>query len=311
MATLKELIDQLPRVLSVRYSQEFWIQRANDILLDMEQMGDVPRTKEFHFIPFDGDLYEVDIPDHAHKVLNVWVNKTQKDYIQRGRRIEFRLPVLNTEPAVIYGHIGVETGVDTSQKDKRRGWSNAYSGPVVTPNNPADLITDSMQDMAILFRGGATTSSSNDGKSAIIRKWTDGDAQTDRAFKVDIEAGDEFIASLNYVVIEYTSAFHKTANIETEQIFEDPGVERVLREGLRYYGELQTDEESEFVIKWSRQYKSAISRWFAQNSRNVMQTRGRYQPSLGKLRENGVKTFNGSATWEDRWNNMIAEGQLP
>ena len=307
MSTLKQLIDQLPRVLSVRYSQEFWIRIANKVLLDLEQKGDIPRTKEFHFIPVDGNVYEIDIPDQAHKVLGVWINSRPLDYIQRGRRIELETPVMNIEPAVIYANVGPNqgSGGDESQKNKRRGWSNAYTG------SPSIIISTSMEGMAIAFKGGVNQSSGNEGRSAIVRKWEVGNTELDRLFKVDILAGDEFTASFNYIVLEYTSAFYKNSNIETEQIFEDPAIEQVLCDGLRYYGELQSDEESEFSMKWSRQYDKSVNRWFAQNGRGIMKQQGRWQPSLGKLRENGNRGFSGSAPWEDRWNNMIAEGQKP
>ena len=111
--------------------------------------------------------------------------------------------------------------------------------------------------------------------------------------------GETFSVHEAYLVVDYVRGFDRVKDLVCD-IVEDDDVQRVLEEGMRYYGELQVDEESEYAIRWSQQYRKALRAYTNFRSRGLFKPKAKFDVDLRSMRvEPGRLYGNTSGVYGD------------
>jgi hypothetical protein len=290
MATLQDIINRLPKVLGRRYSEPFWVNAANKVLLDIEQRRELPRVKEEFGLILKEKITNYKIPDYVKKVLGLYLighpntnyRLDEEDWTIRGQVIE------------------IPDGFNVKNETLHENLVIAVSGDMTI------VVTGQITGVDnYLVSVKTATDTELIGKTSMIQtsSYDDINDQTTLYLKrpliSEIQVGDTIDINQYFLNIEYVKGFTRVKDLVCD-IINDEDVQRVLEEGMRYFGEIQTDEESQFAMRWERQYEKAIKQYLNRRTRGVFKQKPKFDVDLQSLRgEPGRLYGNNSGVFGD------------
>lgn len=310
--TLTRILTQLPAVLQQRYDAvNFWVEKANQVMIDVELEGDFPAITADHCMPLVDDKFEYRLPAFVKKVHRIWKSDLttlqprksagEIPYEQVERRIRIPSDFLHGETrADTDSSVGVGLAAQTGESIQLWiAWSagvyavgdivthngELYSCIQVTTNEEPGVDVDYWSEIADdAFRGYIInfTSGLNEGYTRIIEKsYGTGFVRLVAPFYFEVAASDIFTITNVFVTIRYTRGFEEFVDTECEIDIEDD-LAKVLVDGLRFYGEWQTDEEGEFTLKWEQRYRDSLRKYVNRRVRSNLRQAPRFTPTFGK-----------------------------
>ncbi len=270
MSTLQDVLNYLPRVLSKRYSEKFWVNAANKVLNDIEKKMRLPRVTEEFGLVLEKDITNYPIPNYVKKVLGVY--KVGHPNTSRGRANEVKWETRGKMIQVddifdAKDEITLENGLIEAGATKFKLLSNDAS--------------DSHKNLLIVCNDG-----DNEGYTSMIQKVSEGTPGSyvlKRPLPFEPLAGELFNIHECFLIVEYIKGFEKVKDLVCD-IVDDEDLLIVVENGLRYYGELQTDEESEYAIRWSNQYRTSLKSYVNFHTRHLF----KQQPKISKPNFNAI-----------------------
>lgn len=269
MSTLAQILTSLPTVLRKRYSDSFWIFKANQILGEVET-----KTRGYKFLgqsllllqdkrtiyPVPTDLRTIDrirVPDATQVQINPYDWSTTVHFRLVGDKI-----ILDAFPDMSgYTAYGPETAVTVT------------GSRVISSVAAADVTEDQ-------YVGWVMVDETNGGWSFVAANEA---AESGNSFDITVNEafasltdGDEFSLQPDFYIIEGQkgmtrfSATSDSAPLPAEW-------ESILTKGLRYYSELQTDEESQQLQTWRADYLNELDAYQSEIS-SPIGDRGRMRP---------------------------------
>lgn len=252
----------MPRTIANRYDQGFWLRKANEVLSDMEKIGEIPRTKMTDGLVLEDGVTSYKIKNFMSKILNIYDNEgSLLPFSREGLWLEF-------VSSSVVGSTLIVDSLYVDQNDTSQLISNLVPG----------FIPDSSKKYFVLATGGPNTGRCIPVQKISISSIT-GYLETrlyrDFLYK---DSGANYSIYEHAYYIEYASKFTNALDVTTA-IVEDEDIPEVLEAGLRYYGELQTEEEGEFVNRSFQEYKRKIKDWYKRHQREANLT-SRYMPGF-------------------------------
>lgn len=289
MATLQDIIGKLPRVLSSRYAEPFWINAANKVLLDIEQKQELPRVKEEFGLVLQDRITNYPIPSYVKKVLGVYKagspNINQREELNwsiRGGYLQIDSGFVFNETPLVENAI-VKTGSTQIQI-------------------LSDELVDELEHRLVVYIDGE-----NAGYTSVIQRYDyqtgvppENIAHLKRPLPFAPLVGELINIHEAYLVVEYVKGFNRVVDLVCD-IVDDEDVQRVIEEGLRYYGELQVDEESEYAIRWSQQYRRALKSYVNFRTRGLFKPKSKFSVDLKSQRVEPSRFYgNNSGVFGDQ-----------
>lgn len=250
---LGEAIKLLPLVMRHRYRElDFWIPIANRVLGEIEVISDQREMLLYEPIIVADSVTRYRLPERIRKfrylrqpdlgtpLLDKW---PVVQYDLAGRNVQLTYPVPFYDDAPIGGNID-------SVADGIQIFSTAL-----------DAVDDLLTSRLVQF-----TKVDGSTYSGLVATNTAGSLTLDGPALVDPEAGDTFTVTRNFLMVEgerYLPRFSAEvddhgAPIGLTQAIPLPAEwEELMLIGLRYYGELQTDENGVNVPNWFSQWEKA------------------------------------------------------
>ena len=289
MTTLNDIINRLPRVLGRRYAEPFWVNAANKVLMDIEQKMELPRIKEEFGLILKERVTNYKIPSYVKKILGVYrVGNPNTNYkldevgfTIRGQMIEIPSGFNVLDESL------VDNAVIKAGSDQLTILSDDF--------------IDGIEHRLLYYKDGE-----NAGFTSMIQRYDhqvgvtpENIAYLKRPLPFDVLAAENVSIHSNFLIVEYVTGFGKIADLVCD-IVPDEDVQRVLEEGLRYYGETQTDEESEFAMRWERQYDKAMRQYMNRRSRGIFKQKPKFAVSLNTIRSEPGRLYgNNSGVYGD------------
>lgn len=254
--SLQKIVTWLPRTLSSRFSSEFWIRKANEVLMDMEQMGEIPRTKCTEGIIINEGLNSYRIPEYMSKVLNVY-DKDEQLLRFKQEGLWLNLPDLDASELIDSSLVSLLV-----LPDKR-----TFTFDLKPLDTEAKYVLQHISASGVVkgvYLVDRLISSTNITGSL------------EKTIDLTIEDTDSFDLYKNPALIEFTRFFNSITDIACE-VIDDMDIPPVIEAGLRYYAELQTEEEGEFTNRTYQAYKIKLKDWYRRQHRE-MRLKPRHMP---------------------------------
>jgi len=250
---LGDVLKLLPLVIRNRYRDlDFWIPTANRVLGEIEVISDQRSMILYEPILVVEGVTRYRLPERIRKFRFL-------------RQPDFGSPLLDKWPVVQYDLAGrnVQTTwpVPFSGNADISGTVDSVTNGITIASTALAGVTDSLVSRLFLF-----TKTDGTTYSGIVAINSDGQLTMDGPALVDPEEDDAFVVTSNFLMVEgfrYLERFSSELD-DTNAIIglsqEVPLPEewqQLMLLGLRYYGEVQTDENGVNVPNWFQKYEKA------------------------------------------------------
>lgn len=248
---LRDIVNLLPRVMAHRFSDDAWIGFFNEVSIDVERKGRIPRVKHTFPVYIPGKGRSFKLPPFIHKVISVY---------QNGREIEF-LQRSNWITANYQFNDGYDPSVDDAQVQVVSQDESELSIDFITFDPSFNLDFDP--------NGWAIFSSDGNYRLGYDKELEWGDDSTGisrtihtvrQNFEEFPDATDAFVTQQFYL-IEYTRDIQQITSA-FEDLFEDETLVDVFKLGLWAKAERHNDSDSDEYIARERDYRYALRRWY-------------------------------------------------
>jgi len=273
--TLADLVNRLPRVLAARYNlATFWPQAANDVLLDIELKCELPRVKWDFCLPLFEKQLTYQIPEEVKKILGVYkpidgfqlvdYRKTI-EWQRRGNQLEIREGSLPVNMATLLG----ATVTATSGNDV------SFADPATTVQLENYCVKVSTDTTVGLNCQIVAKQASAAGTTTITPK---------RPWLTMPLAADTLSFYQYFLVVEYVKGFARITDPVAAIVDDDEDLLRVLRSGMRYYGELQSDEDGELTQTTFADYQKILKAYVNRATRGDFKPKPNFDLGLSLMR---------------------------
>lgn len=115
-------------------------------------------------------------------------------------------------------------------------------------------------------------------------------------------AAAEFVHFFQYfVVVEYVRGFARVSDPVADIVDYDEELLRVMRAGMRYYGELQADEQGELTQAAAQEYQRILQAYVAHENRGKFKPGPNFKVGVGTMRTIPTRVYgNNSGIFGDR-----------
>jgi hypothetical protein len=248
---LREVVNQLPRTLANRYSDDFWLMAANTVLSNISDRGFFSWSIKDSYLPFDSDLLALEMPEHVRAVIKVrdQAGKPQPFEV-RQRVVEFAKGLhddsTTTQVATVVQSLGpLRTVLDIPVgHDGFAGWNihrADFDGAVVKYDRQLTPTTLEIGHSQQRFTVGDTVT--------LYRKW---------------------------IQIQWVGAFVEITTPLSEIYANHHLLSEVLRLGLWYYALRQVSESGDEANTRFAEYVNAIDNMFCDNTRRTFKQKPRF-----------------------------------
>lgn len=250
----------MPRTLANRYDTAFWVRKCNEVLSDMEKMGEIPRTKMTDGLILTINKGSYKIPNFMSKVLNIYDNEgTLLPFTREGLWLEID-----------------KTKIVSSTVKASLQYLEPTDGSQLLFQLISGFVPDATKKYFVLAIGGPNKGRCIPVESIVKSTITNFiETRMERSFDYPDTAQNYTIYEHGYY-IEYATKFMSVLDATTS-IVGDDDIPEVIEAGMRYYGELQTEEEGEFVNRTFQEYSRKIKDWYKRHQREARLT-SRYMP---------------------------------
>lgn len=292
MATsLADLINRLPRALAARYNKAtFWAQAANDVLLDVETRCELPRTKWDFCLPIFEKQLTYAIPVECKKILGVYMPthafqlvdyRNTIDWQRRGNQLEIR------EGNLTVNETPLLTAIVTTAGDSTVSFADP-TDPVTVENFCVQVGTDLMA----INCGIVAKQASDAGETTVTMK---------RPWLTVPLTNDGLTFYEHFLVVEYVKGFSRIEDPVADIIDDDEDLLRVMRAGMRYYGEFAAEELSETTNQAFQAYQKILREYVGRTTRGDFKPRPNFDLNIGLMRTIPSRVIgNNSGIFGDR-----------
>lgn len=272
MQTLQDIVNGLPAAIANRYSPDFWIRKANQVLRELEMIGEIPRVKEKQpFALLEGFL-NYKLPSHVNKVLGVTFERDDGssvviDWQRRGQYVTLLNDFSESDYSILQYNGTVEAGINPSPNKRTF---------IARPSEFDYNAQDNKRPFHILFLSGRNANQAMRVSHVVDNGSDEQTVILERDLLYPISGDDTYEVYEGDFLMDYVRPFSSYTEMACS-IVEDEDIFMVVEAGLRYHAELQTDEEGEFALISKREYDRLTKKWFNRHQREFKNKR-RYMP---------------------------------